>query len=203
MLAALQRSLRHLRETRRPAFGERRESFCIIVRPENLRQRGAFNLETGREWQLDALVDEPLDRRQAGADRLPSVVANSARVRASSPSGATTSFTSPMPSAYSRGHRLAVSIMCNARLTPMRRGSRCVPPAPGNAPTRLSVSPSVMPDRRKAEVAAERELEPAAERQAVQHGNGDELRTRRRRRSPRGSRRCGRAARRGPCPCAP
>ena len=61
-----------------------------------------------------------------------------------------------------------------ARPGPTRRVRRWVPPAPGSSPSRTSGSPSsgTFGAGEEAEVAGERKLEPAAERVAVDRGDG-------------------------------
>ena len=61
-----------------------------------------------------------------------------------------------------------VVISCRACSTPMARGRRCVPPAPGMMPSLISGRPSWRTSlARHAVVAAERQLQPAAERGAI------------------------------------
>ena len=54
---------------------------------------------------------------------------------------------------------------------PTRRGSRCVPPAPGMMPSVTSGSPTTASRRGDAGVAAERQLQAAAERDAMDGGD--------------------------------
>ena len=58
-------------------------------------------------------------------------------------------------------------IISSAFSGPTRRGSRAVPPAPGSRPSLISGRPEPCARRRDAEMAAERELEAAAQRRAV------------------------------------
>ena len=61
-----------------------------------------------------------------------------------------------------------VMISCSACSTPITRGRRCVPPAPGMMPSLISGRPSWRTSlRRDAVVAAERQLQAAAQRRAV------------------------------------
>ena len=55
--------------------------------------------------------------------------------------------------------------------TPATRGRRWVPPAPGSRPSLTSGTPSFADGHRDAIMAAERDLEPAAERGAVDRGD--------------------------------
>ena len=78
-----------------------------------------------------------------------------------------TRFTSPHASASAAVSRRPRRIISFARASPTSRGSRCVPPAPGMMPSVVSGSAERGVRRRHAEIAHERELEPAAERHAV------------------------------------
>ena len=60
-----------------------------------------------------------------------------------------------------------VRISSLARASPTTRGSRCVPPAPGMTASRTSGRPSRARSRGDPQVAAQRELQPAAERVAL------------------------------------
>ena len=73
------------------------------------------------------------------------------------------------PSACARAAsmRRPVRISSLARGHATDRASRCVPPAPGMMPRRTSVQPQLGALGRDAEVAGQRQLQPAAERGAV------------------------------------
>ena len=120
-----------------------------------------------RSGSSRALVDRALSRRARPPGRWRRSRARArARSRASSPPGAMR-FTSPMRSASSAPSLRAVRIRSFARALPMRRGSRCVPPAPGMIASEVSVSPSSRVRRGDAQVAGEQQLRPAAEGDAV------------------------------------
>ena len=76
---------------------------------------------------------------------------------------------------FGRADRLAADDHLHRLLGPDRRGSRCVPPAPGNRPSLTSGRPSRASVVATRIVADERQLEAAAERGAVDRGD-DRLR---------------------------
>ena len=61
----------------------------------------------------------------------------------------------------------------SAYLAPVSRGRRCVPPAPGRRPRWTSGRPTRVGRQRHAIVRAERRLQPAAQRRAVQRRHDD------------------------------
>ena len=77
----------------------------------------------------------------------------------------------PAASAFGAGTGLPSVHISSASFAPHRRGSRCVPPAPGMMPSSTSGWPTFASLRRDAEVAGLRDLEAAAERVAVNRGD--------------------------------
>ena len=81
----------------------------------------------------------------------------------------------PAAAPFCASMNVPVMMSCRACSTPMARGRRCVPPAPGMMPSLISGRPSwrtsLVGD---AVVAAQRQLEPAAQRGAVD-GRDDRL----------------------------
>ena len=82
-------------------------------------------------------------------------------------SPSTSRSTSPQSNASLAPIGLPVAHISSALPTPATRGSRCVPPAPGSSPSLTSGVPSFADWIGDAIMAAERDLEPAAERGAV------------------------------------
>ena len=76
-----------------------------------------------------------------------------------------------MRSASSASTSRPVRIRSFATPRPQTRASRCVPPQPGMIPRLISGWPSFALDERVAQVAGERELAAAAEREAVDRGD--------------------------------
>ena len=95
----------------------------------------------------------------------------SASAASSTSSGATTRFTSPMASASSARTWRPVRIISLARDDPTRRGSRCVPPATGDDAEQHLGQPEPRVLGAHPEVAGQRQLEPAAESEAVDRGD--------------------------------
>ena len=90
---------------------------------------------------------------------------SSARSRA--PPAGTTSSTTPSAPASAAGIRRAVKIIAAARRQPTRRVSSCVPPPPGMTPTDTSGSPTTAASPAIDEVAGQRDLQTAAEGEAL------------------------------------
>ena len=113
--------------------------------------------------------------RAARASRAPRRAAPSSRACArprappssSSVSSSNTRFTRPMRSATSAPIASPLITSSRAQPGPTRRSSRLVPPKPGISARFTSGWPSCASPRRVDPVAGERELEPAAEREAV------------------------------------
>ena len=163
-----------------------------------------------------ALLDDAAWPRRPRAGRSPRCASASSRdARPCSSAGGNTASTSPMRSASAASIDVAghAQLLGLARRRPGAR-SRCVPPKPGITPSLTSGWPNFALSRRVDEVARERELAAAAEREAVDRRDprhaasvsidvaeraarlGERLRLRRRHARP--SRRC-RRRRRTPC----
>ncbi len=78
----------------------------------------------------------------------------------------------PSSRASSAVSRRAVKIRSAARDQPSRRASSCVPPPAGITPTLTSGSPTTAVVVRDDQVAGQRQLEPAAQREAVHRRDG-------------------------------
>ncbi len=117
-------------------------------------------------------------RAARGASRLRAPVVDRSRSRGPSarPSPARvasplSSLTSPSRWASSASSGAPVSSIWSATPRGRRRGSRWVPPAPGSRPSLISGTPRRASVGGDPEIARERELEPAAERGAVDGGD--------------------------------
>ena len=99
---------------------------------------------------------------------LPTISSASASAASSSSSSATTAVTSPMRSASAASTKRPVSSSSNARDAPMSRGRiQLVPMSQPESPTLMNATLNRADCGRDADVAAEREREPAARRRAV------------------------------------
>ncbi len=159
-----------------------------------------------RERGLDGLVLGPVEgeRRPSACT---SAAPRSAAPRAScaisiatssaSPFG-TTRLTRPQASAVSTGSGSPKNIISLARPSPMRRVTRMVPPLPGNTPSLISGSATRAAVLRHDQVAAHRELEPAAEGEAVETPRSSASGSRRPGSRPRSRARASSARRRRP-----
>ena len=99
---------------------------------------------------------------------LPSATSFLAKASApSSRSPCTISSTRPSDSAFSAGTELPLVIILMASAAPTTRGRRCVPPEPGSSPQLHLRQAELALRQRDAVVAAEREFEPAAERETA------------------------------------
>ena len=138
-------------------------------------RRPAPSLELGREAGLEVGLGRQVDQalrlahgeRAAGGDLLADRRSPGATA---SPAG-TTSWTRPIRSASSASSTLPVRISSLARAGPTTRGRRCVPPAPGRHREAHLGQPEPGALRGDPEVAAQRELQPAAERVALDRGD--------------------------------
>ena len=106
----------------------------------------------------------------ATGDRAAMARAISSAASCSSARGTTFS-TSPHWYAVAASTKSPVRFSSSARPTPTIRGSRCVPPPPGMSPSLISGCPSCGVVGRDPDVAAHRQLEPAAEAEAVDRGD--------------------------------
>ena len=115
------------------------------------------------------------DRRLGLADPERGALARSTAASASAASRAlpasTTRATTPHASASSAVRRRPVRMTSRARAGPTSQVSVCVLPPPGKMPTSTSGRPNDRRARRDDEVARERELEAAGERDALDRGD--------------------------------
>ena len=141
-------------------------------RPSSLRNSSSTSSRSRARPPLEAVVDPLVDGELDVADRLRRTRRELLRVLERLLAAARRRGTARR---RCRAHapRSGVSvrpviIRSRARLLPIRRGSRCVPPLPGSSPRVASGVPSrYSPSAGEAEVAGERDLEPPAERVAV------------------------------------
>ncbi len=116
-------------------------------------------------------------RSHARADG-PRRASRRAKARALSRSGpVTSSSTTPSARASCADIGLPLVISSSARAGPTSRGRRCVPPAPGSRPMFTSGRPSLQSGVATPKVAAEGDLQSAAQRMAPERGD-DRLRGR-------------------------
>ncbi len=141
----------------------RGESAALFGRNHLVRLRDG---ERRREQPSPSMPSSALRAETALARRTP---------RTSSPrqmtSPSTTSSRIPSSCARVASSGSPLSMISSAGCAPIKRGRRCVPPAPGMRPSLISGKPTFARGVADAVVACERELETAAERAAVDCGD--------------------------------
>ena len=155
----------------RPLLDEGLHTGGAVSGGEQGRERGPLDLQPGVQVDLETAVDRTPSRpaargrphRRTGRPRRPPR-------RRPAPSGTTRS-TSPIASASSALTNRPVKMRSLARLGPMRRLSRWVPPAPGMIPSSTSGCPSWASSCGEPDVGRQRQLAPAAERVAGDRGD--------------------------------
>ena len=145
----------------RARSGCERRRAVAAARCRSASSNGEVPLLVGRQPVRAQAASAGARRARARAPRRPS----------SAPPGSTTRLARPMRSASSPETPRPVRIRSSACDWPIRRGRRTVPPSMSGTPQRRQNTPKTASSRRDAEVAPQRELEPAGDRVALDGGD--------------------------------